>query len=78
MLQHDGLHPVAFLGVDQLHPAAGGGGDLRGRLFIGGGFHLLSYLLHGGLNLRDGGHDADLVHRRQRVAFLDKITVFHI
>ena len=77
MLQHDGLHPVALLGVDQFHPAPGGGRDLRGRLFIGHSRNLLSHRGHGILNLRNGGHDADLVHSRKRVALADKIPVFH-
>ena len=77
MLQHDGLHPVALLGVDQLHPASGGGGNLRRRFFIGGGFHLFSHRGHGILNFRNGGHDADLIHCRKRVALADKITVIY-
>ena len=77
MLQHDGLHPVALLGVDQLHPAPGGGRNLRRRLLAGIGFHLFSHCGHGILNFCNGGHDADLVHGGKGVAFADKIPIFH-
>ena len=77
MLQHDALHPVAFPGVDQFHPSAGGCGNLRGCFFVGIGFHLFFHSGHGVPNFGDGGHDTDLVHSGKGVALADHIPVFH-
>ena len=75
--QHHILHAVTGLGKDLLHPSAGNRLDRRGSFLIFCLGHLFPDVFHAVPDLDDGGHDADLVHRRHRVAFFYKITVFH-